>query len=80
MRRGSRAPNMFGNSASRCRQEEILALAKQTSTPATPPNDLQIECDGVFKDSKRSELITMKALNESMSSICTYDPSDDPVP
>ena len=84
MRRGSRAPNMFGNSASRCRQEEILALAqlalaRQTSTPAAPPTEVEIEFDGAFKDSKRREMITMKALNESMSSICTYDSTDDAI-
>jgi hypothetical protein len=83
MRRGSRAPNMFGNSASSCRREEILALAQQATAPVPPPSDLtlqEIEFDQVFKNSERKrKMTTMDDLNNSMSSICTYDPTDDPV-
>jgi hypothetical protein len=72
MRRGSRAPNMFGNSASTCRQEEILALAQQTA--------IEIELDRLFKNPKRKKMSAMDDLNRSIScSLCTCDSTDDPV-
>jgi hypothetical protein len=79
MRRGSKAPNMFGNSASICRQDEILAFVAQQTTNLAPPTALEIEFDDVRKEAKRRKMITMMDdLNKSMSSICTYDSTDDP--
>jgi hypothetical protein len=71
MRRGSRAPNMFGNSVSTCRQEEILALAQQTA--------IEIEFNDLFKNSKRKKMSPMDDLNQSLSSLSTYDSTDHPV-
>jgi hypothetical protein len=73
---------MFGNSASRCRQEEILlALTQRTKPPCPPPDPtLELEFDSVFTNSKRRTMMSaMDDLNESMSSICTFDSTDDPV-